>query len=463
MKILLVKPKIRSDTIIPPLGLGYLAGKVCHNHDVMILDCLKDSINEKDFLDFAKNYRPDLLGLQVYNVDKEVARSYIKKIKEFNKDIITVIGGPYPSCEPENVFEFFGSSLDFAFCGEAEIGFGKLVSKISKDEIKLRYEDIDGLLWLRKGVVVKNNQSFVENLDDFNPPAWNLLNPLTYPPAPVGAFLKRFPVTSINISRGCPYTCSFCAGQSITGYKVRYRSVKNVIEEIKLLHGEFGIRELHILDDNFTYDKKYVIDFCNEVLKCGVKIKFACPNGVRINSLDKELLELMKRTGFYAIHVGIESGSQKVLRYMDKKITLNLVKTKVNLIKDAGMDVCGYFIFGYPGDSLSDLNNTIKLALKLPLVRAMFMNFLPIPGTRAFNHFKKISKLSNINLTKKTFYNVNFTSGAVTKKRLKLLQIAAFLFFYMRPRIILKNLTDIYNFKHMLYLTRRIFRILISW
>lgn len=461
MKALLIKPRVPSDTIIPPIGLGYLAKVVTPRHTVKILDCLMHDISENKLADYIRNYRPELVGVQVYNIDKSVARRYLKIVKRINDSIITVVGGPYPSCEPGNVFNFFGECLDFAFHGEAETGFAGLLDKISNDK-SIDFVNIEGLIWVNNGNLVMNNPYFIKNLDNIGAPEWSLLAPEAYPPAPVGAFLRDYPVAPINVSRGCPYNCSFCAGWKITGHFVRYRSIENVINEIEILYKKYGIREIHILDDNFTYNKEYVRGFCNSLLKTGISIKLACPNGVRINTLDRNLLELMKEAGFYAVHLGIESGSQKVLNYMGKALSVELIKEKINIIKKAGMSICGYFIIGYPGESVRDLESTIKFSLELPLSRAMFMNFLPIPGTRIFELLQKKNKLNKLNLSKNNFYTVNYKPDLMSPAMLKILQLKAFLLFYLRPKIIFENIKDIYNFKHLLYLIKRIFRILVN-
>jgi radical SAM superfamily enzyme YgiQ (UPF0313 family) len=459
MNILLIRPKSRVDSIIPPLGLGYLAKQVYLNHKVKIIDCLKDGISEKKLLNYIDEYQPDLVGFTAFHTDKEVVLKYLIEIKKYKKDITTVIGGPYSSCEePKNIFSFFGSYLDFAFAGEAELGFKNFVEKLKN--YNFDYFDIDGLIWLDKNRnVIKNKVRFVENLDLINPPLWEEIKPNTYPLAPQGGFLKKYPFTSINISRGCPHRCSFCAGHIISGYKVRYRSIENVIDEIKLLYYEYGIREFHILDDNFTFNKSYVEEFCRNIIKLNLNISFACPNGVRIDTLDEEVLKLMKKTGFYILHLGIESGSSKILTYMHKDLTTKEVLEKTKLMKKLNFELCGYFIFGYPKERFFDRIKTIFFSLKLPLTKVMFMNFMPIPSTEAYKQFE----FEKINLYKKTFYSTFFGSF-FSRVMLKFSLIFGLFVFYIRPKILIRNILCIYNFKHFLHTIKRITRIsIVGW
>ncbi|MFC2091410.1 B12-binding domain-containing radical SAM protein [Elusimicrobiota bacterium] len=461
MKILLVKPNVSSDTVIPPLGLGYIAKRVTEKNKVKILDCLKDNISQARFERYISDYRPDILGIQVYNTDKGLSRQYLKIVKHIDKRTITVIGGPYPSCEPEGVFDFFGSCLDFAFCGEAEKGFCQLVSAVS-DKQSLMSDDIAGLIYRKKSKVKINKSYSPDTCASIGYPDWDLLKPEIYPPSPVGAFLRSYPSAPIVISRGCPYKCSFCAGWRITGDKVRYRTIDNVIAEIKLLSGKHGIREFHILDDNFTFNRDYVTDFCRSVINAGINAKFACPNGIRIDTIDEEVLKLMKKAGFYSIHIGIESGSQKILNYMGKIQTLNMIRDRIKKIKKIGMEVCAYFIIGYPGETSKDIKNTLKLAMSLPIDRSMFMNFLPIPGTAIHNELEKKHDCNMRTSDKRSFYKVNYTSDMIPSWRVKYFQIKSMLVFYMRPKILVRNLAAVYSIRHLFYIIRRVIRIVIS-
>lgn len=457
MKILLVRPNIRVDSIVVPIGLAYIAKQLIDEHEVFILDCLKDNISYKNFLDFVRRVKPDVVGIQVFHTDKEKAFLYLKGIKEFKKDIITVIGGPYSSCEePQNIFKFFGEYLDYAFCGESEVGFKKLLRKISIDDLK--YEEIEGLIYKEKGKIKKNEPIFLENLDVLNPPLWELIQPQKYPLSPQGRYFRKYPICSINISRGCPFKCSFCAGYKITGNKVRYRSISNVLEEIKLLYEKYGIKEFHIIDDNFTFDKNYVISLCEELIKLNLKLNFACPNGVRLDTLDRDELLLMKHAGFYILHVGIESGSNRILKYMHKNLTTEKIKNRLYLIKNLKFDICGYFIFGYPKEKFFERLKNIFFAMSLPLVGVMFMNFMPIPSTEAYKEFSQ----KNIKFYKKTFY-ATFVNNFFGSFILKLTQILGMFLFYIRPHILIKNLLYIKTFENFLYVFKRILRILIVW
>ncbi len=462
MKVLLIKPNASIDTVIPPIGLGYLAKFVAPKHDVKIIDCQLVKISKQKCIDLFLDHMPDIIGFQVYNNDKGLVSNYLKGIKKEKEATITVIGGPYPSCEPENVFDFFGNNLDFAFRGEAEIGFLKLIEKVGINHNNIDFSDIEGLVWRKNRSIAINEPSFSNSLDHIGAPAWDLLLPNAYPPSSIGAFLKDYPVAPISVSRGCRYKCNFCAGWKITGRTVRYRSVSNVIDELKLLKHDYFINEIHILDENFAYDKNYVTEFCKAVIDENLNLKFACPNGMRVNSVDPQLLGLMKKAGFYIWHMGIESGSPRSLKMMNKTLSLSLIKNKAAEIKNAGLELAGYFIIGYYGETIEDLNKTLKLALELPLTRAMFMTFLPIPGTEIYDVLINNGHLNKHEPGKGNFYKINYAPSSLSPLRLKLFQLKAFLCFYLRPKVFYHGLKSVYNFGHLVYLMRRVFRILFN-
>ena len=214
-------------------------------------------------------------------------------------------------------------------------------------------------------------------------PSWDLLRPDTYPLAPHGGFFKNYPIAPIIITRGCPFACTYCAGYLVSGKKIRHRSIDKVIEEIEVLYHKYGIREIHIEDDNFTFYHDLVYEFCKKLKEHNLNISWTCPNGVRLDSLDKELLLTMKEAGLYSISVGIESGSDKILKDMKKNLTKEKIREKIELIKDCGLEVSGFFIIGYPTETKKDIMDTINFAGSLDLKRAGFSLFKPFPGTEA--------------------------------------------------------------------------------
>lgn len=453
MKILLVKPYSISDHIQPSLGLGYLASAVRDGNNVKILDCIKENIDIPEFKNRIKKENPDLIGLQCYTFDITFIKEALRIIKDIDRRIITVIGGPHASAAPEDSMEYFGRYLDYLFAGEAERGFREFVDYVKGQ--KGRLEEIAGLVWRKDGVVRVNEKYVEEDLDKLGILAWDLIRPDTYPESQHGAFYKKFPIAPIMLTRGCPFDCTFCAGKVISGRKLRKRSIYIVIEEIKLLHDKYGIREFHIIDDNFTLDKRYVKEFLDELEKLNLDISWALPNGIRMENLDPDFLRQMKRTGLYLVSLGIESGSDRVLGLMKKGLSVERIKKAVKMIRDSGLETAGFFILGFPGETKQEICETIRFSLNLGLRRANYFTYLPFPGTESYEQLRRKGELGKVNWDKFYFSKAPYCPEGITCEDLKRLQRKAFLRFYLRPRIFLRNLSDVKSFRHFGYLLKR--------
>lgn len=453
-KVLLVKPFNISDHIQPSLGLGYLANSIRNFCDVNILDCIKERLNLVQFINHIKRNPPDILGFQFYTYDYNFIKTAVVEIKKHFPEIIIVVGGPHPSVCGEDILNQI-PEIDFAFKGEAEKSMPIFLDLISKKEID--YSKVKGLVYRKDGKILSNSQEFYENLDELGLPAWDLIRPETYPEAQHGAFFKNFPIAPIITSRGCPFSCSFCAAHTITGKKFRARSPEHVIKEIELLYTKYRIREIHFVDDNFTLNKERTKRILKLLKESKLRISWAVPNGIRIGTLDAQLLQLMRDTGCYLISIGIESGSDRILSYMKKNFTVATIRHEIKFIKSFGFDIAGFFILGFPTETEEDIKKTIELALELPLMRANFFTFLPLPGTEAYKELENSGELNNVDWNKFLFTAAPYVPKGLTRRKLRNLQREAFLRFFLRPKIIVKNITQIKSFGHLYFLTKRAF------
>ena len=462
LKVLLMKPYSRSDELIPPFGLGYLATAIRDQHDVKILDGIKDKLSSDKFRSLLQEEPYDVIGIQIFTFHVASVRDYIKVAKEILPGAKIILGGPHPSCSPYNIFDFF-SDIHWAFKGEAEIGLSQLLDFISSNRTSAdNLSGIPGLVWRNRGETIVNPQIFVEDLDQFGIPSWDLLRPDKYPLAPHGAFFKNYPIAPIIVTRGCPFSCTYFAGYLVSGKKIRRRSVDKVIEEIKILYHKYGIREIHIEDDNFTMYNDLVYDFCKKLKENNLKITWTCPNGVRLDTLTKDLLITMKDAGLYSISVGVESGSDRILRDMKKSLTKEKTREKVQLIKDCGLEVSGFFIIGYPTETREDIMETINFARSMDLKRAGFSLFKPFPGTEATRQLiekGELKEMSDEDWAHFVLADAVYAPRGFTRKEMRKLRRKALMKFYFRPKIIWRFISEIKNFQHFKIILKRIY----SW
>jgi len=455
MRTLLIKPYNLTDHIQPSIGLGYLATSLRSNHEVKILDCVKDNIRLQALPQHIRDFKPDILGIQCYTFDLDFVKRAFGAAKEVKSDIVNIVGGPHPSAVPIETMNSLGEFVDFAFQGEAELGLPLLLGKIEKGN-NHNLADIPGLVWRdEEGSIVTNDKVYTDNLDALGLPAWDLIHPERYPEAQHGAFFKKFPIAPIMITRGCPFSCTFCAGNLISGKKIRKRSIENVLAEIRLLYDEYGIREFHIVDDNFTADKEYAKALMARLIDLRLDISLSTPNGVRIDSLDEELLRLLKTAGLYVISLGIESGSDRVLGLMKKNLTVSKIRKAVSMIRGFNIEIAGFFIIGFPTETIADIRDTLRLSLELDLIRANFFSYLPFPGTESYTQLEKNGELANVNWDRFYFMSAPYVPKGLTREELKDLQRRAFLSFYLRPRSLLKNLLSIKSPRHLNFLFKR--------
>lgn len=236
---------------------------------------------------------------------------------------------------------------------------------------------IRGLVWRNgDGIIVNPDRPFIRHLDDLPLPRHDLL-PLKKYRAPLVGGPYAFVVTS----RGCPGGCRFCIKHVSYGRSVRFRSPENILAELELLVG-LGVRHVHMYADLFTVSREQVMGLCEGILARGLRIRWTCNS--RVDFVDPEMLRTMARAGCWMISWGIESGSEEVLRRAGKGIRLEQVEQALRWAKKAGIRNWGYFIIGLPGETEETIQQTIRLALRLPLDLALFHIAAPYPGSPLF-------------------------------------------------------------------------------
>lgn len=418
--------------------MGYLAAQIRNHHEVKIVDCIKEHLPGPQLLPVLEDFNPDLVGSQCYSMDLPKLKPVLQTVKNFNRDIVTIVGGAHPTATPAHTVKYFGPELlDFVFVGEGEMGFPIFLKEFSSPGGP-DFKNVPGLGWKENGKVRVNPAAQVQDLDTLGMPAWDLIMPETYPFSPHGVVCRNFPIAPIMATRGCPYMCTFCSSANT---KLRKRSVDLVIREVKLLQERHGIREFHMVDDNFTLDMEYAKQFGEALIQHNIKATWATPNGVRLERLDKPLLEVLKQAGFYSLSVGIESGSDRIRIKMKKGSNINKIRKDLNMVREVGgIDVTGFFILGFPTETREDIEKTIQFAKELPIQRATFHSFIPLPGTEVWQEMEASGELDRVDWERYFFWAGAYVPQGITRTELRRLHRKAFLSFYLRPRIIIQNL-----------------------
>ncbi len=280
----------------------------------------------------------------------------------------------------------------------------------------------------------------VENLDDLPMPDWEQISPKSYPRAPHGAVTKNYPIGIIMTTRGCPYGCKFCASPNFYDRKIRFRSPKNVVDEIEYLVKNHGVKEIHFEDDNFTLKREHAYEVCKMIVDRKIKITFTCPNGIRADKVDKELLLMMKKAGCYCFAYGIESANPQILKNINKDEDIETIKKSIDIAADCGIDCVGFFIFGLPGETKQSIEQSINFALTSKLTRAQFMIFDVLPGC---NLYDDLDGQFESDFSKESYCSPEYVPETLTKQDLIDAQERAFRKFYFRPRIMFRMLRSV--------------------
>ena len=438
-RVLLLSPYYKTHIVAPHLGLGYLASALRRSgHDVVVQDGLRQKVRyDSDF---------DLLGVTAMTTYFPEAVAEVRRAK--SRGLKTIIGGPHVIADPEG--SVLQSDADYACAGEGELALTALANGSEP-------KDIPGLLWRENGKVQRSQApNFYPDIDDFGEPAWDLIDPRSYPPAPHGMIARSFPLAPIVTTRGCPYRCSYCSAPATAGRRLRTRAPEKVVDEIEHLVTDYGVREIQIEDDNFTLNRRHTMAVCEELLRRNVKVNWSLPNGVRIDRLDPELLKLMKRAGCYLMALGIESANQRILNMVSKDLDVKVVRQVVEWVAEAGIEAWGFFMIGFPTETREEVLNTIEFALSLPLTRAQFTKTTPLPGTPIYDWWKREWGAGvDINWATFNYYEFNSDWSELSAEELNHLQKRAHLRFYRRPTNFFKVIRSIRP-RQYAYIVRRL-------
>jgi len=417
----------------PSLGLAYIAAVLeKEGHEVYYLDCSAEHYTIGDTEKILKNYQNlDFIGLTATTplINNALAIADIAK-KNFPQAKI-ILGGIHPSVMPEEVI--VNKAVNFLLIDEGEETMKELVNGEKQEKIL-------GLCYKDNGQIIKNPlRPLIQDLDTIPFPAYHLLPMDKYYPA-IGSY-KCLPAMVLLATRGCPGRCTFCY-RTFRGL-VRKRSARNIIEEIKFLQKNYGIKEFAFYDDTFTLFKNLVKEFCSIIIEEKIDITWSC--FTRVDYINEELLGLMKQAGCHLILFGVESADEQILQNINKKISLEQVQEVVKLARKMGVETRASFMFGNQGETEETIKKTIDFAIKLDPDEAQFNITTPYPGTELFNWAKEKNYIKSFNWNDYSYSNVVLELPGLSREKLHYYYQLAHRKFYFRPKMILRRMSHIRN------------------
>lgn len=365
----------------PPLqmhmGLAYIASMV-RGHNVTILDMARHKHNLNNFIDTVKRGKFDVAGFSVTTPTFMSSLKLAKLLKSYSPDTTVVFGGIHSMMHPEE--SLLSDCVDLVVAGEGEITFREIIRCVKE---KRAFSGVEGIFYKENAVIKKTNpRPLIDDLDTLPFPERESFKnrQYTYPDS-----LHRHTAPIIT-SRGCPGACTFCVSHNIFSRRFRARSAKNIVDEIEVLVKKYKTKEIHIWDDNFATDKKRVFNIRDEILKRNIKVKFAFPNGIRADFLNKEIIKALKDMGTYSLAIGVESGSQSVLNRTGKGIKLEKIREIFALAKKMRLETWAFFMIGLLGDNPGTVKRTIAFAKRLDPDIAKFHILKPFPGSKLYDY-----------------------------------------------------------------------------
>jgi radical SAM superfamily enzyme YgiQ (UPF0313 family) len=399
--------------------------------DLSILKQTQDTISET-----IKRKKPDIVGITATTPTISLAAAIAKMTKDADDDVTVVLGGPHASILPEDTLRNI-PEVDIIVRGEGEKTIIELVNGLQTNY------DMGKVLGItyRKGNEIKSvpSRPQISNIDELPFAALHLLPMNKYRLHP--PFGRSSPCIPIITSRGCPYRCVFCS-KSVFGKKFRANSPKYVADEIEYVIEKFGAKEIKFYDDVFTIDRNRVIDICKELKVRKIDILWTCET--RVNLVNKELLETMRKSGCYMIEYGVESGCQEILNNLKKDTTLEQVEQAFKFTHAAGIQTVAYFMIGSPGDNPETIKKTLWFAKKLNPDFVTFATTTPYPGTELHDFAARNGGLSEE--WDKYFYHWPGTNKPVSavdtlsSKEIRQWVRRAHLSFYLRGSYVWKRL-----------------------
>lgn len=483
MRILLINPPFNRlkeiDTSSFPIGLGYIAAMLekkgyytrIYNANVgqetkefKLYDPINRSRSHNKYVSALKNkdhyvwqeikkviedFKPDVVGItttsEMYGSSVKVANLS----KEVFPEVPVVLGGVHCTICPDQVIK--EKNVDIVVRGEGEYAMLEICNAL-KDKKSL--DNIEGIAFKKAGEIITTpNREFIEDLDELPIPARHLL---LHPEIP----------QSINVmltTRGCPFDCTFCSSPFLWKRRLRQRKPENIIKEIKVLVDEFKVPHFRIWDDTFTANKENVIALCKLIIKAGIHKKVTWDISNRVDAINEETLKWLRKANCVKMGVGIEFGSEKMLKLSKKRITKDQIRKAAKLIRKNGFLFHSFWMMGFPEETKEDIKESIEFIKELKPDCALVNIVTPHPATELHDQLVKMGILTadydwkqpldpNIGFTKmpkeefdavaKEYFN---TARYITERNPKAIMKKAWLYrrrLYKDPKKILKVVRD---------------------
>jgi len=432
LKITLINPpyppNAHSHPPFIPLGLAYL-GAVAEQagHNVTVIDCQGEHLTYDAFRTRIAGVPSDIIGITSTTLLYNSAKTVMEIAREVHPNAINMIGGSHVSFWDTNALNET-KAFDVIVRKEGELTFMDLLQRISANE---DYSEVIGTTVRTKDGQIHQNadRPYLHDLDSLPSPAYHLL--------PLDSYHRMgktiFPIVT---SRGCVQWCDFCSTVRMFGRGYRTRSSKKVVDDMEMLHKKYGESQFTFYDDAFTINRNHTLEMCADIKARGLNVEWDCET--RVDAVDKELLEKMHDAGCITIWFGVESGSEKILGKMHKKINPEQVKNAFKMAQKAGMMTIASAVIGFPGETEETALETINFINSLNPDDIGCYIATPYPGTPMYDEVVKNGWLRVTDFNKYDTATPTFETPDLSMERLREIKYKAHQKFYLRPSYVLK-------------------------
>lgn len=466
MRVVLIRPPkiqggIERSMVQHPINLLYLASvlrKRAKGFEPEVWDFEVERFSQKEVVARLKEKElPGVVGITSMTCNINIASKIMRWIKEESPDSITVVGGAHCSAIPLRTLSEF-KSFDVGVVGEGEMTFLEICERVRE---RKTLDGVRGIVRRREDeVVLEEARPPIQDLDWLPNPARDLIKHELYKGASTpGLDAVLYRGTELFTSRGCPEKCSFCASHLIYGRKVRFRSAEHILEEVDECIKNWGYRHFTIDDDTFTLNPSRLEKLCEGFKER--KITWDCDT--RVNLVNKEMLKMMAQSGCKKIAFGVESGSQRILDLIHKRITLDEIRQAFSWAHQAGLITTAFLMIGsHPSETKEDIEASFKLIKEIDPELMALAVAVPYPGTELYQVMKEKGYIFEEKWEKFTHLHSvpSWRTDHFGPKELVNAQNMLYRRFFFRPKFILKTFWKALSWQGFKYYTRSLWHII---
>lgn len=438
--------------VLLPVSLTSIAAVLKQkNIKVKIIDAIAENINWGKLKAKIKKFNPEFIILNVSTVTFKSDMKIAQRIKKIIPQVHLSSIGVHVTVLPE---ETLSNSVDSVIRREPEITALELVKALSQGK---NLKDIKGISYKKGEKIIHNpDRPYIEDLDSLPFPARDLVKNEKYLMA-----MSNEPHTVLLSSRGCTNNCIFCTARQYYGQQLRLRSAKNVALEMEEVKNKYNINYITMWSDTFTLDRDFVIDLCQEIKRRKLKIKWMCNS--RVDTIDEEMLKLMKKAGCIGIAFGVESGVQSILNRSAKGTKIKKIRHAFRLMREVGIESLAHFVLGLPGETKQTIKKTIKFAKEIDPDYVQFYCAIPFPGTPLYDLAEKNQWLRTKNWEDFEINRAIIETPLLSRKELERARTWAYLTFYLRPGYIFRRVFKIKSLSDFKFMAIKSLRFMRDW